>query len=111
MDIADSISFAASMLQELKSQLSIEDLNTCIFLFREVLFDSECTPTDPVYADGIKNLAFALSVRYMYFNQKDDLGEAWKIYHTIEDTWPSAATSTATTNNVSLLYTSLQYIF
>lgn len=97
MDYLDIIVSATSMMEDLKSEPSIANLNTSIYLFREVL--TERTSTHPLHFDAVNNLAFALSVRYMYTNQKDDIDEALELYGNIEDTW---SPNVKATTNVSL---------
>ncbi|PPQ93376.1 hypothetical protein CVT25_007085 [Psilocybe cyanescens] len=72
-EASEMVALATSLMAECKAELSLSNLDTAIFLFRQV-FDS-LPVTHPLQIDAMTYLESALGVRLMYTNQIEDLME------------------------------------
>ena len=79
------INFAVSLMAECKTGLSLSELNTVVFLFRQVR-DSP-PATHPLHLAAKRDLVSALGVRFMYTNQRDDFLESLTLRHEIVEDW------------------------
>ncbi|PPQ82282.1 hypothetical protein CVT25_008432 [Psilocybe cyanescens] len=73
-EVFEIVAFATSLMEEYKAGLSLSNLDTALFLFRQV-FDDHPT-THPLHTDAMKHLASALGVRFMHTNKTDNLVES-----------------------------------
>jgi hypothetical protein len=69
---------ATSILRECKDAAPFSDLNTAIYLFREVL--GRRPLPHPLYLDSLKDLAAALATRFSFTNTREDLDEALSLF-------------------------------
>ncbi|PPQ88891.1 hypothetical protein CVT25_009126 [Psilocybe cyanescens] len=72
-EASEIVGHAISLMAECKAELSLSDLDTAIFLFRQVFGSRPIAHTLPI--DAVKYLASALGVRFMYTNQNEDFME------------------------------------
>lgn len=86
-------------MEKFKAELSIPNLSTSIYLFQKVLDGVLLTHT--LYCDAINHLAFALSVRYMYTGEINDLEEALKHYKTIATIFTLSPSSALNSNQAT----------
>ena len=75
------INLAVSLMAECKAGLSLSELNTVVFLFRQV--EDSRPATHPLHPAAQRDLASVLGVRFMYTNQKHDLIESLTLRHEI----------------------------
>lgn len=73
-EVFEIVAFATSLMEEYEAGLSLSNLDTALFLFRQV-FDDHPT-THPLHTDAMKHLASALGVRFMHTNKTDNLVES-----------------------------------
>ena len=84
--MSEMIDFAVLLMAECKAGLSLSELNTVVFLFRQV--KDSCPATHPLHLAAKRDLASALGVRFMYTDQRHDLMESltlrnkegWKVH-------------------------------
>ena len=79
------INLAVSLMAECKAGLSLSELNTVVFLFREV--KDSCPATHPLHPAAKRDLASALGVRFMYTDQRHDLMESMALRKEILEGW------------------------
>ncbi|PPQ82827.1 hypothetical protein CVT25_009202, partial [Psilocybe cyanescens] len=76
-EASEIVAPATSLMAECKTELSLSNLDTAIFLFCQV-FGSR-PMTHPLQIDAMRYLASALGVRSMYTNQNEGFTEYWSL--------------------------------
>ena len=79
------INLAVLLMAECKAGLLLSELNTVVFLFREV--KDSCPATHPLHLAAKRDLVSALDIRFMYTNQRHDLMESLSLRHEILKDW------------------------
>ena len=79
------INLAVLLMAECKAGLSLSELNTVVFLFRQV--KDSYPATHPLHPAAKRDLASALGVRFMYTDQRHDLIEFMTLRKEILEGW------------------------
>jgi hypothetical protein len=80
--------------------MSLGNLDTVVFLFRQVMDMWPMTHT--LHTDAMRDLSFALGIRFMYTHQINDLQEAFSLRRSIfEDFNPGQGTNSVSEYSMS----------
>lgn len=99
-DASENVDLAISLMEECKAGMSLGNLDTVVFLFRQVMDMWPMTHT--LHTDAMRDLSFALGIRFMYTHQINDLQEAFSLRRSIfEDFNPGQGTNSVSEYSMS----------